>query len=259
MALISFTSDFGDQDHYVAAVKAAILSVNPALRVLDISHRVPNCHIGHGAMLLRSLYKNFAPGSVHLVAVGSDSCPEEPPYLALQLDGHFFVGANNGLFSLVSDLPPTVSVDLKSLPQHAGTFVAKNKLASAAAMLASGRSIHDLGTTLSSYHTLTNKKCRYKNNQLQGHIIHVDRVGNLISNLSKKDFDAAMQRDHSSFEIIIGKERSTTLHTHYNDIEGGECFFLFNDYGLLEIGILHGSANALLGMKRDSPICIQFS
>lgn len=258
MALITFLSDFGYRDHYVGVVKAAILSINPALRIVDLCHGMPNCNVAHASFVLRALFKNFSKGDVHLVAVGSDTAAHKPP-IALQLEGHFFVGANNGLFSLISEQKPTVVVDLEALPKESGTFAAKNKYAPAAAMLASGKSIYDLGNTGVALYALLRKQGTISDTQIQGHVIYVDEIGNLITNLRQEDFHRCLkQAPKKQFEIVMGRERCQELHQTYNDVEGGECFFLFNDQKLLEIGIRYGSAEKLLGANYDTPIYVQF-
>ena len=101
MAIITFLSDFGTKDHYVAAVKATILAKNPAALIVDISHFVEAGHIGQASFLLKSVWKDFPPGTVHLVAVDDpNSVPTD--YIALKMDDHYFVGPDNGLFGLIS-------------------------------------------------------------------------------------------------------------------------------------------------------------
>ena len=258
MALVTFLSDFGHRDHYVGAVRAAILAINPALRIVDLCHGVPNCNVAHASFVLGALFRQFTKGTVHLVAVGSDTTEGEPP-VAMQLEEHFFVGANNGLFSLISEQKPTVIVDLEALPKASGTFAAKNKYAAAAAMLASGKSIYDLGKTQASLQTLLQKQGTTSANHMQGHVIYVDEAGNLITNLRQTDYLRCLEKAPSHrFEIVLGRERCQELQNSYDEVDGGECFFLFNDQGLLEIGIRYGSAEKLLGIGYDAPVYIRF-
>ena len=258
MALVTFLSDFGYRDHYVGTVRAAILAVNPALQVIDLCHGVPNCNIAHASFVLGALFRQFAKGTVHLVAVGSDTVEQETS-VALQLEGHFFVGANNGLFSLISEQRPTVVVDLEAVPKRCGTFAAKNKYAAAAAMLASGKSIYDLGKTEVQLQTLFRKEGTVSQNHIQGHVIYVDEVGNLITNLRQTDYLHCLEQSpKKQFDIVIGRERCQKLNTNYDEVEGGECFFIFNDQERLEIGVRYGSAEDLLGLGYDTAVYIQF-
>ncbi len=258
MAVITFLSDFGTSDHYVAAVKAAIISVNPGLQVVDISHQVSSCNLAEASYLLESVFRDFPKGTVHMVAVNSTGKREDKP-VAVKLEDHFFVGPDNGIFSLVSIQKPTAIVTLDLVNKKKTTFPARNIYAQAASFLASGKSIHDLGQPIPELNTLIKKKGKTTKRQITGHVIHIDHYGNLITNINKSDFDTIMElNQQKGFEISFGRERSTEIHESYFSVEGGECFFIFNQSGLLEIGINNGPATDLLGLHYDSPIVINF-
>lgn len=258
MAVITFLSDFGTKDHYVAAVKAAILSVNPGLQVVDITHEVASCNLAEASYLLESVFRDFPKGTVHLVAVNSTGKREDKP-VAVKLEDHFFVGPDNGIFSLISTQKPTAIVTLDLVNKKKTTFPARNIYAQAASYLASGKSIHDLGQGIQELNSLIKKKGKTTKKQITGHVIHIDFYGNLITNISKADFDTIMElNQQKGFEISFGRERSTEIHESYFSVEGGEVFFLFNQSGLLEIGINNGHASDLLGLHYDSPITINF-
>jgi len=113
MALVTFMSDFGLSDHYVAVVKGGIIAVNPAIQIIDISHLIPPSNTIHGSYVLGQAFRAFPAGTVHLVAVGSHQ-GGQPDHLAMKLDGHYFVGPDNGLFSLISASEPSSVVSLSS-------------------------------------------------------------------------------------------------------------------------------------------------
>lgn len=258
MAVITFLSDFGTSDHYVAAVKAAILGVNPGLQVIDISHQIASCNIAEASYILESVFRDFPKGTVHMVAVNSTGKKEDKP-IALKLEDHFFVGPDNGIFSLVSEQKPTAVVALDLINKKKTTFPARNIYAQAASYLASGKSIHDLGQPVTELNTFIKKKGKTTRKQITGHVIHIDHYGNLITNISKSDFDTITElNQQKGFEISFGRERSTEIHESYFSVEGGEVFFIFNQSGLLEIGINNGHASDLLGLHYDSPIFINF-
>lgn len=258
MAVITFLSDFGTKDHYVAAVKAAILSVNPGLQVVDITHEVASCNLAEASYLLESVFRDFPKGTVHLVAVNSTGKREDKP-VAVKLEDHFFVGPDNGIFSLISTQKPTAIVTLDLVNKKKTTFPARNIYAQAASYLASGKSIHDLGQGIPELNSLIKKRGKTTKKQITGHVVHIDFYGNLITNITKADFDTIMElNQQKGFEISFGRERSTEIHESYFSVEGGEVFFLFNQSGLLEIGINNGHASDLLGLHYDSPITINF-
>lgn len=255
MALITFMSDFGNTDHYVAAVKAKILSVNPGLRVIDITHQIEHFNIPHAAFVLKSVYKDFPKGTVHLIGVDSVNVKEEE-YLAVKLDEHYFLGVNNGLLSLISDSEPAAVIRINLPANHKTTFPAKDVFAAAAARLASGASVYDLGTPTSNFRRMLPKQVKATKKQMSGNVIRVDHYGNLITNLERELFYSL--RGTANYHIAFARERVYKLIDNYNQVEPGDCFALFNADGFLEIGINNGNASELLGLEYDSPVSVYF-
>jgi len=255
MALVTLLSDAGESDHYVAAIKAKILSTNPGLSLVDISHLIEPCNLAHGAYVLKSVFRDFPKGTVHLVAVHSTGEPDSP-FVAIQLEDHYFVGIDNGMLGLISDKPHQNLVELNSINTISTTFPERDILAPAAAKLASGVSITTLGKTLDDYRKLVNRHVKATKRQILGHVIRVDRYGNLITNIQKSDFDI-LSKD-KVYTIQFGGEKFRKIHTAYHQAEQGDCFLLFNSAGLLEIGIYKGNASELLGLGYDSPVNVLF-
>src|SRR5690606_13254859 len=102
MPIVTLLTDSGESDHYVAAIRAKLLSQNPDLRLIDITHSIESCDIAHAAFILKSVFRDFPAGTVHLVGVDAVG-PRGAACIALQLEDHYFVGADNGLFGLISD------------------------------------------------------------------------------------------------------------------------------------------------------------
>ena len=144
MSIVTLLTDSGESDHYVAAIKARIISVNPGLRIEDISHKIKPADIGHAAFVLRAVFRDFPKGTVHLVGVDSVGNRDDA-YIALQLEDHYFVGCDNGLFGLISDKPQQQVAELNTLNVITTTFPERDVFAPAAAKLASGVSITTLG------------------------------------------------------------------------------------------------------------------
>ena len=236
-------------------MKAKILGINPGLTIIDISNKIEPCDIAHGAYVLKSVYSDFPKGTVHLVGVDSSGNRDEI-YLALQLDDHFFVGVNNGLFGLISDKTHQQVVELNSINPIQTTFAEKDILAPAAAKLASGVAITTLGNQLQSYRKMINRQVKATRRIIAGHVLRVDNFGNLITTINKVDFDILTKG--RSYTIQFGGEKFRRIHTNYNQTEQGECFLLFNSQDLLEIGIYKGNASELLGLQYDSPVNITF-
>jgi S-adenosyl-L-methionine hydrolase (adenosine-forming) len=255
MPIITLLTDSGESDHYVAAIKAKIISTNPGIGIVDISHAIKLCDIGHAAFVLRSVFREFPEGTVHLVGVDAAGNRGDAA-IAMQLEDHFFVGSDNGLFGLISERPHQHVVELNTITSVITTFPERDILAPAAAKLASGVSITDVGKPLASFKRMIDRQVKATKKQITGQVIHVDGAGNLITNIPKKAFEM-LSRD-KAYTIQFGGEKFRRIHTQYHQAEQGECFIIFNSLGLLEIGIYKGNASELLGLTYDSMVNIIF-
>lgn len=255
MAIVTLLTDSGESDHYVASIKARIISTNPGVSIVDISHAVKPCDIAHAAFILRSVFKEFPKGTVHLVGVDAAGNRGDA-YVALQLDDHFFVGADNGLFGLISEKSPQYMAELNTLNPVATTFPERDVFAVTAAKLASGVRLSDLGKPISSIKRMIDRQVKATKKQITGQVVRVDGAGNLITNIPKEAFDILSKG--KAYTIQFGGEKFKRIHTQYHQAEEGECFLIFNSLGLLEIGIFKGNASELLGLGYDSTVNVIF-
>ena len=253
MAIITLTSDFGHRDAYVAIVKATLLKLNPNLTLVDISHEIEAGNLAQGAFVLSSAYANFPENTVHLIAVDSLGAADNK-IIAAEIEGQFFIGADNGLLSLISEWEPEKIVTLATGRQT--TFPAKDIMAPAAAELAGGAILEDMGEETEMKKFLK-RSVKATKQEIVGHVIHIDHYGNLITNIQQRDF--AVLSQGKKYTIGIGREHLYQIHASPAEVEAGDCFVLFNHMGLLEIGIKNGHAGQLLGMEFDSSIWIKFS
>jgi S-adenosylmethionine hydrolase len=255
MAIVTLLTDSGESDHYVAAIKAKILSVNPGLTIVDISHKIAACDIAHGAFVLKSVFRDFPKGTVHLCGVDSTSNRGDSS-IAMQLEDHFFVGSDNGLFGLISEKAHQVLVELNKINPIATTFPEKDIFAPVAAKLASGVAISSVGIAMPVFKKMTDRHVKATRKLIAGNVIRIDNYGNLITNIPKEAFETLSKG--KNFTIQFGGEKFKRIHTIYNQTDQGECFLIFNSLDLLEIGIYKGNANELLGLSYDSPVNILF-
>jgi len=255
MAIITFTSDFGHKDAYVAIVKAKILGYDPTLTIIDVSHEVEPSNLADGAFLLASAYNQFPKGSVHLAAIDSVGTKGDA-YIALQFKGHYFVGTNNGLISLLTQEEEDLSI-VQLEHEEDSTFPARDVLAENAAKLATGTPLEALGNPLKDYKRLIGRSVRATKKEMAGTVIKIDYYGNLITNIRKPLFNRLV--DGRKFTIKFGRQEAYTLHNQSNEVEPGDWFLYFNHQEFLEIGIRNGNASQLLGLKFDSPIWIKFA
>ncbi|EAZ80307.1 SAM hydrolase/SAM-dependent halogenase family protein [Algoriphagus machipongonensis] len=255
MALVTFLSDFGNQDYYVPAVKAKMLAINPQLNIIDISHSIESFDIAHAAFVLRSTFRDFPKGTVHLVAINTSGTFTQG-YIGIKLEEHIFIGPNNGILSLLADHEPGIMVQFADIHLKDTTFPAKDILAPIAAKVASGAAIHDFGGPLTNFRKLMSRQAKATREQIIGHVIRVDRYGNLITNIKKEVFE---QLNPGSFTIEFGRESLNKLDKGYEQVEPGDCFAFFNSLNLLEIGINLGNGAELLGLKLDSVVYVSFN
>lgn len=256
MAVVTFMSDFGTEDHYVAAVKAAILKVNPGVQIVDISHNIHPFDIAHASYVLKQSFRQFPTGTVHLVAI--DSIGNAPSrVIACKLEDHLFVGVDSGIFSIISKQAPTAMVEINT---QVSTFLARDQLASIAAQLASGKDIHDMGKRIDDDKKLFARQPKLTKREIVGNVIRVDHYGNLITNIEKTEFENIQKiNGDASFNVLFGRQVYNRIHKNYNEAEPGDCYLIFNSDGNLQIGINKGHAADLLGLKHDSPVFIHFN
>lgn len=258
MALVTFMSDFGNEDHYVAAVKASLLRANPGLNIIDISHYIAPSDIGHAAYVLKNVYRDFPAGTVHLCAIDKSS-RQASNLIAVKLDEHYFVGYDSGLFSLLSNQRPTAIIKLNEITKIETTFTAKDVFAPIAANLASGKNIHDMGPAMTELYSLLPRQLKVTKREIAGNVIRIDHYGNLITNIVKSEFETIMRiNGQKGFEVCFGREKSRKINTSYAEVESGEYFIIFNSNNYLQIGINNGNASELFGVKMDYPISINF-
>src|SRR5690606_21921286 len=132
----------------------------------------------------------------------SINAAEARKFIALSLEDHLFIGADNGLFSLISDKNPA---EIVTLPFRSSSFPSRDILADAAAQAASGKPLSELGETADDYHRMIGRHLRATRKQISGHVIRVDHYGNLITNIEQAVFNT-LNKDND-FTIIVGRER----------------------------------------------------
>lgn len=256
-ALITLTTDFGVQDHYVGVLKAVILSIAPEMRMIDISHEIPPQDIMAGAWVVRNSAMLFPPNSVHLVVVDPGVGTSRKP-IALQIEDQFFVGPDNGIFSLIADQYEHHAVELTNpdfwRPNPSKTFHGRDIFAPVAAHLAKGTDIHELGEPLESLETYRWAVPISDKDGVQGWIVHIDRFGNLVTNIPKEMIDEA--GEGANLKIYVGNTILDRLVETFGDVTEGEPAAYIGSSGMLEIAINKGDAHEMLGVEKGAQISI---
>ena len=257
MGVITLTTDLGNVDFYQAALKGSLISQYPEVRLVDISHDVPPFDIQNAAFLLRNAYPYFPEGTVHLIGIDS-VFNDDARYLALRYQGHFFIGTDNGIFSLMFDSDPEEIVELNLMQDlkylH---FPLTDIFSKAASHLARGGMLKDIGDPTNRIVERSLIQPVVEKDGLRGSVVYVDSFGNVISNISKELFN--VEQKGRDFTVYFRRNETINhLSWHYNEVPEGEKLCLFGISNYLEIAINKGDASKLLGLKAGDIIRVEF-
>lgn len=257
MAIITLTSDWGTADYYLAAVKGAILSRLPNATIVDISHHIHHFDLAGAAFTLRNCYRNFPQGTLHIVGVNTEESIENP-HIALKANGHYFIGCDNGLFSMLLDEEPEEIVEIE-VPQDSDffTFSTRDRFVKVAVHILNGEPLDALGDRREKVNQKILFQPTVTDDAIKGLVMHIDAYGNLITNISHKLFKKVSR--NRQFEVYFNTYKLKKIHTGYMDVPVPELVALFGSHGYLELAINQGNAATLCGMFRSSPVYINFS
>ena len=260
MAIITLTSDLGTKDSYLASVKGSIYSQLETTKVIDITNEISPFNIQQAAYVVRNCFKDFPHGTIHIISV-DDELSLKNEHLAVKAEGHYFIGSDNGLFSLLlSEMKAERIVRLNiSQTTNCMTFATKNIFVPAACHLARGGTMEIIGTEVADFEIQkTELKAVITKDMIRGAVIYVDSYGNAITNISKEVFENAKKGRNLS--ILFGREdeQITAISTKYKEVPPSEKLAIFGENRLLQIAINQGKANKLLGLKLHEIIRIEF-
>jgi len=257
MGIITLTTDLGHKDFYQAALKGSLLSLLPAVRIVDISHDIAPFDLQQAAFIIKNSYHYFPKKTVHLIGVDS-VYNKDTRYLAMKYKGYYFIGADNGIFSLIFDDQPdeiveiSIIQDLKFL--H---FPLTDIFAKAACHLAKGGKLAEIGEPVDNLVERKVLEPIVDDDSIRGRVIYIDSFQNVITNIHKEVF-TQVQRDRPFVLYFKRNETISHLSWHYNEVPEGEKLCLFGISNYLEIAINKGNASGLLGLKADEVVRIEF-
>ena len=244
--MISLLTDFGTADYYVGAVKGAILSINPSAVIVDITHEIPPQDVAAGAFTLLAAYKTFPAGTIHVAVVDPGVGSTRRPII-VSANGQFFVGPDNGLFTYIYDREPSrriihVTADRFFRPEPRTTFHGRDIFAPVAAALSNGVAIEEFGAEISD-------EIRLPSLETPLRIIHIDRFGNCVTNITRDRFD--------SESLIINGRTIREFRRFYGEGDNESLFAIWGSAGFLEISVNGGSAAQVLGVKRGDEVSLR--
>lgn len=263
--IITLTTDWGNNDYYAGSVKGRLYTMLPDARVVDITHDVAPFDTAHAAYVLKNAFEMFPEGSVHIIGVDSEDFATSQTvqsHVALQYKGHYFVGADNGVFSLILDGKKADTIVELTIPFEtvAGkvrfSFSSRDRFSAAAVHLAKGNDILELGKQLDSLKELLLFNPSYTKDYIKGIVIHVDHFENAITNISESLFEKLAQG--RKFEISFKRNRLNRISKLYADTREVEPLALFNGAGLLELALNRSNLSGLLGLRKNDAVLIEF-
>lgn len=275
MKIITLTTDFGEKDPFAGAVKGAIYSELDEVRIIDISHAVSPFHITEAAYIIESAYKNFPKGSIHVIGVDSELTPENN-HIAIKLDGHYFICANNGILSLITkDIVPEDMVEINIHNATLTNFTVLDVFVKTACHIARGGTLGVIGKPIDTIKPIIGLQPRVNatQKQIMGNVIYIDNYGNVITNITKKLFTDIGKGRPFAIEAR-GIQITNIYHTYSAAInfsaekgkreEDGKKLAIFNSGGYIELAIYKsnpqtvGSASQLFGLTYRDTVTLTF-
>lgn len=256
MPIITLTSDWGLRDYFLAVVRGKIMSRLPEATIVDISHEISPFNLMQASFIVRNAYPHFPAGTVHILFLLHEET-EQTPHLAARYGDQYFIGADNGIFSLIFDRMPDEIVRLTDGNEPGKLVVpARDRFVDAAVKLASGRGIGQLGEPVSGWNEQLHFQPVVSGDVIRGVVIYLNRYENAVTNITRELFDKVSQGRRFIIEF-----RGETIHhinAAYSNVPVGEITAIFGSTGHLEIAINRGNAGSLLGLEVNDPVRVEF-
>ncbi|GGH43979.1 hypothetical protein IA57_10460 [Mangrovimonas yunxiaonensis] len=275
MAIITLTTDFGEKDHFAGAVKGAIYSELSEVKIVDISHAISPFNIPEAAYIIQNAFSSFPKGTIHIIGIDSELTVENK-HIALKLDGHYFICANNGIMSMIcAEIAPEKIVEINIHDKIQSSFPVLDVFVKVACHIARGGTLEVIGKAITQIKPIKNLHpfLNEENNQIIGSVVYVNNYGNVVTNIKKGFFETT--RKGRDFEIYARNHMFKKIHEKYSDIvnfdipiekrqDEGKGVVVFNASGYLEIAIYKsnsktsGSASTLMGLNQMDTITVNF-
>ncbi|MDT8346705.1 MAG: SAM-dependent chlorinase/fluorinase [Flavobacteriaceae bacterium] len=272
MAFITLTTDFGEKDPYVGAVKGAIYQALPSARIVDISHSISPFSITEAAYIIRNAYYSFPKNTIHIIGVDAEYTPDNK-HIAVLLNGHYFLCADNGIMSMITQkIVPEELVEINIHNYVISNFPVLDVFVKCATYLAEGGALSVIGKPIAEIKQLQDLQPVVFSDQksIRGSVMYIDNYGNVVTNITKSLFDEI--RKGRKFVINARKVRFEKILERYSDVlnhksgyqTDGEKLALFNAAGFLELAIYKsnpysiGAASTLFGLAYRDYITIDF-
>jgi len=258
--IITLTTDYGTNDHLVGVMKGVILSINPEVQIIDITHGVLPHDILDGALTIGQAYKYFPPKTIHIVVVDPGVGTVRRPILVAS-DQHYFVAPDNGVLSSVYDQTEALYV-WNLISEHyfrqpvSKTFHGRDIFAPVAAWLSKSWQSSAFGEQITDFTRFSIPKPKAAGNAMKGVVLRIDQFGNLITNFRVDDVPALAAGD-GKCKINAGKAVITKVVSTFAEGANGEPVGVIGSSGYLEICVNKTSAARALGIGRGAEVTVE--
>ena len=263
--IITLISDWGYSDYYPGAVKGKLLSLIPDINVVDITHNIKTFDIRHAGYILNNVYKTFPVGTINIIGVDTEEYVINDliqSHIIVKYNGYYFIGADNGIFSLITSPEDAEEIYEVTLPfneingKYKYIFSVRDRLVNVAAHIASGGSLDEIGKPVEEFKKVIQLQPVYTNAFIKGVVIHVDNYENVIVNITEELFYSLL--NNRKFNIYFRNYNISVISRQYYDVNEQQILALFNSSGLLEIAMNKGKASSLLGLRMNDTVTIEF-
>ena len=275
MAIITLTTDYGNKDYSVGSLKAKLISSIDNIKIVDISHDISPFNLAEAGYVLEGAFRDFPEGTIHILSVDSELTPENK-HIAIMYEGSFFIGANNGVFSLIfRDKRPDQIVEINLHSNFNSDISADELFVKVASHIYRSGPLNVVGTELKTIKEITNLRpvINKEMNQILGSVIYIDNYGNVVTNITEKLFKEVSKT--RAFTINARNVKFSKIHKNYSDAidfnlekkdreEDDKKIALFNNLGYLQLSIYRsnpqtvGSASTLFGLNYRDAVSIHF-
>tara|TARA_B100000575_G_scaffold294620_1_gene312283 strand:- start:15656 stop:16483 length:828 start_codon:yes stop_codon:yes gene_type:complete len=275
MPIVTLTSDYGLKDYYVSSLKAKLISSVDNVKIIDISHEISPFNLTEAGYILEGAYDKFPEGTIHILSVDSEITPDNK-LIAIIYNGYFFIGADNGVFSLIfRDKKPEEIYEINLHSSYNYKISSDDLFVKVASHISRSGPLNVVGSKIGSIKEIKNLRpvVNKEANQIIGSVIYIDNYGNVITNITEKLFkDVSKTR---AFTINARNVKFSEIHRSYSDAidfniekkdreEDGKRIALFNNLGYLQLSIYRsnpetvGSASSLFGLNYRDVVSIYF-
>lgn len=275
MSIITLTTDYGNKDYSVSELKAKIYNEISDVRIVDVSHNISPFNLTEAAYIIKSAYRHFPKDSIHIIGIDSELTPENA-HIAMKFNDNYFIGADNGIFSMIiDDFKADSIVEINIHKNYNNTISTNDVFVKIATHILRDGKLEVIGKKIDSIKEIKDIKPAISNddNQIIGSVIYIDNYGNVVTNITQKIFNKISKS--RPFTIYARNVKFNTIFNSYSDAidysipkdkreEDGKKIALFNNLGYLELSIYKsnpstvGSASTLFGLNYRDTISIHF-